>query len=137
MNIYHNYKKNNHHIIHLNKGIKLSRTIIFNKKIKGLYDTEYAKSTPLNYNGLSKASVRDGGSCNADQITLIPHCHGTHTECVGHISNEKIDLYHCDLPLLMYSTFIKVKATPFRCKSYTACASASDALLQNWKLKNL
>lgn len=30
--------------------------------------------------------VADGGSCNVDRIHLIPHCHGTHTEGVGHIT---------------------------------------------------
>lgn len=33
--------------------------------------------------------TRRGGSCNVDQITLIPHCNGTHTECVGHIVDER------------------------------------------------
>jgi kynurenine formamidase len=30
--------------------------------------------------------VTEGGSCNVDQVHLIPHCHGTHTEGVGHIT---------------------------------------------------
>ena len=30
--------------------------------------------------------VADGGSCNVDSVHLIPHCHGTHTEGVGHIT---------------------------------------------------
>lgn len=33
--------------------------------------------------------TRRGGSCNVDQITMIPHCNGTHTECVGHIVDER------------------------------------------------
>lgn len=36
-----------------------------------------------------------GGSCNVDQLTLIPHCNGTHTESVGHIVNEEVPV--CDL----------------------------------------
>lgn len=31
-----------------------------------------------------------GGSCNVSQLTLIPHCNGTHTESVGHIINKPI-----------------------------------------------
>lgn len=31
-------------------------------------------------------SVAEGGSCNAEVVNFIPHCHGTHTECVGHIT---------------------------------------------------
>jgi CubicO group peptidase (beta-lactamase class C family) len=29
--------------------------------------------------------VARGASCNCGSITLIPHCHGTHTECIGHL----------------------------------------------------
>jgi kynurenine formamidase len=37
--------------------------------------------------------TRRGGSCNFEQVTLIPHCNGTHTECVGHITNERISVH--------------------------------------------
>lgn len=33
--------------------------------------------------------TRRGGSCNVDQITMVPHCNGTHTECVGHIVDDR------------------------------------------------
>lgn len=33
------------------------------------------------------ASVAEGSSCNVDEITLIPHGNGTHTECIGHITS--------------------------------------------------
>lgn len=32
--------------------------------------------------------VNEGGSVNFRTITFNPHAHGTHTECVGHISKE-------------------------------------------------
>ncbi len=31
-------------------------------------------------------SVKEGASVNFNTITFNPHAHGTHTECVGHIS---------------------------------------------------
>lgn len=31
-----------------------------------------------------------GGSCNADEITMNPHCNGTHTESISHVINELI-----------------------------------------------
>ncbi len=34
-------------------------------------------------------SVVQGGSVNCENLFLNPHGNGTHTECVGHISNEK------------------------------------------------
>jgi kynurenine formamidase len=33
--------------------------------------------------------TRQGGSCNCETLTLTPHCHGTHTECVGHITRQR------------------------------------------------
>ncbi|MEX0968488.1 MAG: cyclase family protein [Bacteroidia bacterium] len=33
--------------------------------------------------------VNRGGSCNVNNICLSPHGNGTHTECAGHISNER------------------------------------------------
>lgn len=34
--------------------------------------------------------VTRGGSCNCEDIIFNPHGNGTHTECAGHISKEKI-----------------------------------------------
>ncbi len=34
--------------------------------------------------------VRQGGSCNCEVLTFAPHLHGTHTECVGHISDARV-----------------------------------------------
>ena len=36
--------------------------------------------------------TRRGGSCNVDQLSLIPHCNGTHTESVGHIVDQTVPL---------------------------------------------
>ena len=33
-------------------------------------------------------SVKEGASVNFNTINFNPHAHGTHTECVGHITNE-------------------------------------------------
>lgn len=33
-------------------------------------------------------SVADGGSCNCAVHEFAPHCHGTHTECVGHVTRQ-------------------------------------------------
>lgn len=35
-------------------------------------------------------SVAEGGSCNCEDITFNPHGNGTHTECIGHITRERI-----------------------------------------------
>lgn len=36
--------------------------------------------------------TRRGGSCNCETITLNPHGNGTHTECIGHLSTNRISI---------------------------------------------
>lgn len=48
-----------------------------------------ASSQPFSVPGFP-GSVTRGASCNCDSITLIPHCNGTHTECVGHLTREPL-----------------------------------------------
>src|SRR5690606_36231310 len=35
-----------------------------------------------------EGSVKSGASVNFNNIQFNPHAHGTHTECVGHITKE-------------------------------------------------
>ena len=37
--------------------------------------------------------VRLGGSCNCEEYRLTPHCNGTHTECVGHVTGERSSVH--------------------------------------------
>jgi len=43
-------------------------------------------------------SVRQGGSCNAEVIQFAPHCHGTHTEGSGHISEQQLPVQEIIYP---------------------------------------
>jgi len=52
--------------------------------------------------------TRRGGSCNFEQYTFIPHCNGTHTESVGHISNERISIHNTLKDPFIPSTLITV-----------------------------
>lgn len=36
--------------------------------------------------------VREGGSCNCSTYVLTPHCNGTHTECLGHITQARMSV---------------------------------------------
>ncbi|HSQ68614.1 MAG TPA: cyclase family protein [Steroidobacteraceae bacterium] len=46
-----------------------------------------ARAEPLRCGGFT-GSLSTGASCNCGQYTLAPHCHGTHTECVGHLTDD-------------------------------------------------
>ena len=46
-----------------------------------------ATASPLRA-GAFTGAVSGGASCNCAVYTLSPHCHGTHTECVGHLTDD-------------------------------------------------
>lgn len=39
--------------------------------------------------------TREGGAVNYVNVFLNPHGNGTHTECYGHIAQERVSLHHC------------------------------------------
>ena len=43
--------------------------------------------------GSFEGSVARGASCNCQQVTLIPHCNGTHTESASHLTIEQRPLH--------------------------------------------
>jgi len=55
----------------------------------GFHGAPPASSTALR-SGPFVGDTREGGSCNCEQLTLVPHCNGTHTECVGHLTDDRV-----------------------------------------------
>lgn len=53
--------------------------------------------------------VKQGGSVNFRNVWLNPHAHGTHTECVGHISKEDFSLNTCLTKFFFGAQLITVK----------------------------
>ncbi len=53
------------------------------------FDAPRAESRALRA-GPFVGDTRAGGSCNCEILTLAPHCNGTHTECVGHVTEERV-----------------------------------------------
>ncbi len=76
------------------KPLDISIPIDFYGDQVNVYGVEKATSKPCKTDEFI-GDTRHGGSCNFEQITLIPHCNGTHTECIGHITNERISVLDC------------------------------------------
>ncbi len=55
-------------------------------------------------------SVAEGGPCNCEIYTLTPHCNATHTECIGHLTAEKI--FVCDVEIPLLTTCLVVSVEP-------------------------
>ena len=53
--------------------------------------------------------TQQGGSCNCEVLELTPHCNGTHTESVGHITTERFPLTELLPPLFIPAALISVR----------------------------
>jgi len=73
------------------------------------YGVEPATAKACEYGPLVVGDTRRGGSCNFEQVMLIPHCNGTHTECVGHIAKERISVRDCLKDILIPSVIVSVR----------------------------
>ncbi len=75
------------------------------------YGVESAISEACEY-GVLVGDTRRGGSCNFERVTMITHCNGTHTECVGHITNERLSVRECLQDILLDAVLISVEPEP-------------------------
>ncbi|MGD8977904.1 MAG: cyclase family protein [Gammaproteobacteria bacterium] len=89
-----------------------------------------AVSEPLKADGFV-GDVRAGGSCNCEVLTLTPHCNGTHTECVGHLSRERVSVAGKALAPLLLAALVSVEPVDAARSEETADPSprAGDQLI--------
>jgi arylformamidase len=110
--------------------LDISIPLEFNGAQPNSYDADMASSKACEI-GDFIGDTRRGGSCNFDELRLIPHCNGTHTECVGHISDERISIHETLIDVLIPSVLITV--TPENAMSasdrYTPEKKESDYLI--------
>jgi arylformamidase len=90
-------------------AIDLSIPMRFDGPQPNAYGVETATSRACEYGALI-GDTRRGGSCNFEQVTIIPHCNGTHTECVGHITDERICVRECLRDVFIPAVVVSVEA---------------------------
>ena len=105
--------------------IDISIPLRFNGPQPNAFGVEPATSKPC-VSGDLIGDTRQGGSCNFEQYTFIPHCNGTHTECVGHITNERISVRDCLRDAFMSSLLISVDPEPVHDTNDTYSPSVHD-----------
>ena len=106
---------------------KFSLRLEINGKTFGVVQPGICIAIPLNFNGPQPntygvapahaqayasggwvGDTRQGGSCNFETYTFTPHCNGTHTECVGHIVDERLRIHEHLQESLIPATLISV-----------------------------
>jgi kynurenine formamidase len=75
------------HQINLSKPLDISIPLRASKDNVSAWYIEAPKISPVRL-GDWVGNVKEGGDVNFNTIQFNPHAHGTHTECVGHISEE-------------------------------------------------
>jgi hypothetical protein len=92
--------------------IDISIPLQFNSTQPNAFGVEPARSAPCQA-GTMVGDTRRAGSCNFESYTFIPHCNGTHTECVGHITHERISVRDCledvFIPAVLVSVAVEVQ----------------------------
>src|SRR5690606_8287709 len=83
----------------------LSIPLAFDAPQPSFFGAAAASARPL-VAGSFIGEVRSGGSCNCATYTSTPHCNGTHTECVGHLTHERVSLRDVGLPAYVVARLV-------------------------------
>jgi len=86
--------------IDLLKPLDISMPLVSSEKNVNSWYVDYPQIEPVK-DGEWIASVKDGASINFNTIQFNPHAHGTHTECVGHIT-EKVHSINTNLKTFFF-----------------------------------
>ena len=92
----------------LGEPIDISIPLRFNGPQPNAYGVEAATSRACEA-GDMVGDTRRGGSVNFEQSSLIPHCNGTHTECIGHITHERISVRDCLRDVFMSAVLVSIE----------------------------
>jgi arylformamidase len=123
--------------INTREAIDISIPLIFNGEQPNIYDVEKASSRAYE----SKQFIGDtrrGGSCNFEEYNFIAHCNGTHTECVGHITDERISIFETLKETFIPSALITVSTVraPETGDNYSPHKLKEDRLITKTSIEN-
>ena len=77
-------------LVDLSRPVSLALELDFSGPQPRHFGAPPASARPFEAPGFA-GTVARGASCNCEVISLTPHCNGTHTECVGHLTRERLD----------------------------------------------
>jgi len=97
--------------VDFSRGIDLSTRIDFYGPQPNAFGIPRARSAPFKA-GSFVGDTRRGGSVNCETFVLNPHGNGTHTECVGHIVDERVSVSSLLAQTILRATLISVYPEP-------------------------
>jgi len=131
---------NNFYQINTDFGWNLAIPLAFNRQQPNHFDADQASSKVMQAGGFV-GNTEQGGSCNVNELTLNPHCNGTHTETIAHICDFSAPLSQMiskmNIPALMPCVLITI--TPElgqqSCDSYSPDFACDDLVITCAALK--
>jgi arylformamidase len=123
--------------IDLTQPIDVSIPLLFNREQPNFFGVPAAKSRAYAGNGFV-GDTRQGGSCNVEEYSLIAHCNGTHTECVGHIVNQEISIQNVLQSAFIPATIITIKPEKVAAttESYIPEKQSDDLMITEKGIRN-
>lgn len=117
-------------------GHDISIPLHFNGPQPNTYGVPPARAKAFEGQGFV-GDVRQGGSCNFEEFRFIAHCNGTHTECIGHITSERIYLPDCLKESFFLASLISITSEHGQtCKEhYDPMIHPEDLLITEANLK--
>lgn len=91
----------------LSRGTSLAIPLAFDGPQPNFFSAPEAGAAPLQAGAFS-GDTRQGASCNVGRYQLVPHCNGTHTECIGHIVNDPVALNDILTGTLLPATLVTI-----------------------------
>jgi len=116
--------------IDLENPTDISIPLVFNGAQPNAFGAEKATAKACEAGDLV-GDTRRGGSCNFEQYKFIPHCNGTHTECVGHLTRERISVHDCLKDAFIPATLVSIRPENAveSGESYSMDLSGNDELI--------
>lgn len=89
------------------RGISLAIPLRFDAAQPSFFAAPAATAAAFETGGFV-GDTRRGGSCNVGAYQLVPHCNGTHTECIAHVVDDAPPLPEHLKPGLLAATLVTI-----------------------------
>ena len=122
--------------VDLARPLSLAAPVRFDGSGPRAFGAPPPSSVPLSLEGFV-GEVAAGGSCNCRTLTLTPHCHGTHTECVSHLTREALDAWQVvpSAPLCAWLASVPAQPAQTTRESTDPAPQPADLLITRERLE--
>ena len=128
---------NDNYLVDFSQPQDISIPMNFNGEQPNTYNVTRASAEAYR-DGTFVGDVGEGGGCNFQTYHLTPHCNGTHTECIGHITKEKISINKTLKKIWFPATLVSLTPKPIDSTNdkYIPDYTSDDLLITSEMLKS-